>query len=88
MDEHANRSGELLSGPEHPRLLGLLAEQATQTLRRNREDFTDSGAADVSSYLGAVTIDTIGIVQRIEIRNLLPETVRTLLFREPIGAES
>jgi chemotaxis-related protein WspB len=68
-------------------LLGLLAERATETLRRTEEDFTDTGVAVAdTSYLGAVTTDGVGIVQRIEVRNLLPETVRSQLFRERIGS--
>jgi chemotaxis-related protein WspB len=64
-------------------LLGLLAERATETLRRTGDDFSDPGVAvRESPYLGPVTTDEAGIVQRIEIRGLLPEGVRDLLFRE------
>ena len=65
------------------RLLGVLAEQVTETLRRQEEDFTESGVADVATgCLGRVTIDPAGIVQRVEIRNLLSQSVRDLLFQE------
>jgi chemotaxis-related protein WspB len=73
------------SGQTH--LLGVLAEQATETLRRNEEDFTGAGVtAAGASFLGAVTTDSAGIVQRIEIGNLLSESVRGQLFRERAGA--
>jgi len=73
------------SGVAH--VLGLLAERATEVLRRNEEDFTPSGvAADGAPYLGPVTTDGAGIVQRIEIRSLLSESVRDQLFRESVEA--
>lgn len=73
------------SGESHA--LGLLAEHATETLRRNEEDFTDAGLAVTDTpYLGNVTTDASGIVQRIEIQDLLSEGVRNLLFRERIGS--
>jgi chemotaxis-related protein WspB len=68
--------------------LGLLAEQATETLRRNEEDFADAGlAVSDTPYLGNVTTDSRGIVQRVEIQSLLSEGVRDQLFRERIGSE-
>ena len=69
------------SGQEH--LLGVLAEQATETIRRSVEDFAASGvAADDASYLGPVITDSAGIVQRIRIQNLLAEGVGDHLFRD------
>jgi chemotaxis-related protein WspB len=73
------------SGETHP--LGLMAEQATETLRRNEADFTDAGlAVSDTPYLGNVTTDAGGLVQRIEIQNLLSEDLRDRLFRERIGS--
>jgi chemotaxis-related protein WspB len=73
--------------PGETHVLGLLAEQATQTLRRNDADFNDAGlAVSDTPYLGNVTTDAEGIVQRIEIQNLLPEGVRNQLFRGRIGS--
>src|SRR5579872_1360197 len=52
---------------EPPHLLGILAEQVTETLRRDQREFTDPGIADAAhSYLGQITIDSIGIVQKVE----------------------
>ena len=73
--------------PAETHMLGLLAEQATGILRRNEEDFSDAGlAVSDTPYLGNVTTDASGIVQRIEISNLLAESVRSLLFPERMGS--
>ncbi|MEO6276302.1 chemotaxis protein CheW [Roseateles sp.] len=67
-----------------PQLLGLLAEQATQTLRREPADFVPAGVdPDGASYLGPVTSDARGLIQRIDVLRLLPAPVRELLFNEP-----
>lgn len=63
-------------------LLGLIAEKAAATLRREPADFSDSGVAGAEApYLGPVTSDANGLVQRIEVERLLPQAVRELLFR-------
>ena len=69
------------------RLLGVLAEQATDTLRRTEEDFADAGLSGADTpYLGPITTDAAGIVQRIEIQNLLSESLRNQLFLEPTAS--
>ena len=66
-------------------LLGLLAESATETLQRRAEDFAEAGVAvDEAPYLGPVTTDDRGIIQRVEIQRLLPVEIRERLFRQPI----
>ena len=71
--------------PSGNRLLGLLAEHVTETLRRPEKDFEDPGVAVAGAlYLGPVLTDTSGIVQRIEIRDLLTESVCHNLFGEPV----
>ena len=66
-------------------LLGLLAEQATDTIRRDPADFTEPGVAvDTAPYLGPVTMDARGMIQRIEINQLLPAETRDQLFRQPL----
>jgi chemotaxis-related protein WspB len=68
-------------------LLGILAEHATETLRRPEKDFKDSGlTVPGAPYLGPVLIDASGIVQRIEIRKLLPEAICNQLYGEPVGS--
>ncbi len=65
------------------RLLGLLAEKVTQTLRCEAADFRPSGLTlDAAPYLGPVTAGPYGLIQRIEVRQLLPASVRDLLFNE------
>ena len=63
------------------RLLGLLAEQVTETLRRNPEEFPDSGVElPDAPWLGPVASDPGGLVQRIDVAQLLTPDVRALLF--------
>lgn len=70
---------------EEKHLLGLMAEQVTEAIRIDPAAFNDSGV-DVpeASYLGPVTRDVRGIVQRIEVKNLLSETLRNRLFRSTV----
>ena len=71
------------SGGTH--LLGLLAEHATETLRRPEEDFKDSGVKVSSApYLGPVLTDASGIIQRIEIGDLLSESICRQLYGNPV----
>jgi chemotaxis-related protein WspB len=54
------------------RLLGLIAEKATETIRQDALAFVDSGVVnDRTPYLGAVAPDTRGMVQRVDIARLL-----------------
>ena len=63
------------------RLLGLLAEQVTETLRRDPGDFRDSGVGiPEAPWLGPVASDEGGLVQRVEVAQLLLPEVRALLF--------
>jgi chemotaxis-related protein WspB len=72
------------SAQEH--FLALMAEQTTETIRREESDFVPSGVA-VSSvpYLGPVIVEANRIVQRIEIEHLLPAHLREELFTELAG---
>jgi chemotaxis-related protein WspB len=73
------------AGGEH--MLGLIAEKATETFRREPSDFVDSGVTNEHApYLGPVTRDTRGIVQRIDVPSLLPASVRDMLFRPMVTA--
>jgi len=65
------------------RLLGMLVEQATDTLRCAAEEFTSSGIVpDDAPWLGPVRNDARGALQWIRIAAVLPEAVRALLFAE------
>jgi chemotaxis-related protein WspB len=64
-------------------LLGLIAEHATEMLRRHANDFVDSGVKlSEAPYLGPILMDDQSPVQWIYEQRLLPEPVRNLLFSE------
>ena len=66
------------------RLLGLIAERATQTLRREPADFVPSGVtSEGAPYLGPVAADAHGLLQWIDVTTLLPPAVRDVLFSPP-----
>jgi len=63
--------------------LGLIAEQATEMLRRDRKDFVETGLQlGAPDYLGPVLMDGQGAIQWVRDQRLLPEHVRDLLFTE------
>jgi chemotaxis-related protein WspB len=65
--------------------LGLIAEAATETLRREPSDFRTAGITNgAASYLGPVTEDARGLIQWIDVDRLLPEPVRALVFEQPV----
>lgn len=67
---------------EHSPVLGLLLEQATDTLRLPPDAFKASGLeAGLPDYLGPVQRDSQGMIQRIEVSNLLDDAMRALLFQ-------
>ena len=64
------------------RLLGLIAERATELVRRDESEFVPSGVVnDDASYLGPVAADGRGLVQRLDLTRLLPDAVRDILGR-------
>ncbi len=90
---HARRSTRLLVvnypdglGGHHQ--LGLIAEHATETLRREGRDFVETGVKnDGAPYLGPVTEDARGLIQWVRIEKLIPPPVRDLLFNQLAEAE-
>lgn len=71
------------NGAQH--LLGLIAEKATKTVRREPTDFIASGVTNgAAPYLGPVAADESGLVQCIDVPQLLPPSVRDVLFKEPL----
>jgi chemotaxis-related protein WspB len=65
-------------------LLGLILEQATDTLRCNRADFQPYGLDNPQApYLGPVREDPQGLLQWIRVADLLNAQVRGLLFPSP-----
>jgi chemotaxis-related protein WspB len=68
------------SGATH--LLGLIAEKVTETVQREPADFTAPGVT--APHLGPVATDRDGLAHRIEVNQLLPASVRQLLFQQPM----
>jgi len=72
-------------------LLGLIAEHATEMLRKDASEFLDSGIKlSQAPYLGPILMDNHRPVQWIYEQRLLPEPVRDLLFSEsaPLSHET
>ncbi|MNN47270.1 CheW-like domain protein [compost metagenome] len=62
-------------------LLGLILEQATDTLRCDPAEFQPYGLDNQQApYLGPVREDAQGLLQRIGVQDLLSAEVRQLLF--------
>ena len=65
------------------RLLALLLEGATRTIRLNADAFHDAGIDMPNArYLGPVASEAGGLVQWIRVEHLLPDDVKVLLFPE------
>jgi len=66
------------------RLLGLILEQATDTLRCDPADFQPYGLDNRQTpYLGPVRRDEQGLLQWVRVGDLLDDQVRALLFPSP-----
>jgi chemotaxis-related protein WspB len=75
------------NGRPHP--LGLIAEHATEIIRRPTTDFTEPGLKlGGAPYLGPVLMDNQGVIQWVHEQRLLPDRVRDLLFCETVEAGS
>ena len=65
--------------------LGLIAERATDTIRRNPMDFAPSGVSNPDSpYLGPVLSDPKGMIQWVDAGRLLPASLQEMLFTDGI----
>jgi chemotaxis-related protein WspB len=77
----------IVNYPDHRgtnHLLGLIAEHATEMLRKDVNEFLDFGVKlSEAPYLGPILMDNMSSVQLIYEQRLLPEPVRNLLFSEP-----
>jgi len=68
-------------GDGTPRLLGLIAEKATEILRRDPSEFTSTGVSSAAApYLGPVCADARGMIQWVAVDRLLPDSIRAVLF--------
>lgn len=64
-----------------PKLAGVIAERATSTMRRNPDDFVNTGITPgTAPFLGPVLLDDEGVIQWIQEQKLLPEKLRRQLF--------
>lgn len=71
------------SGKLHP--LGLIAERATEVIRRDTGDFGEPGLKfGDAPYLGPVSTDDKGVVQLVHEQRLLNDKVRDILFCETL----
>jgi chemotaxis-related protein WspB len=71
------------TGKKQP--LGLIAEHATEIIRRKREDFIEQGLkGGQPDYLGPVLMDYRGAIHWVQEQHLLPDPVRDVLFCETI----
>ncbi|EHK68031.1 chemotaxis protein CheW [Achromobacter arsenitoxydans] len=71
------------------RLLGLILEQATETVHYDPAAFQPHALDNAEArYLGPVLSDALGMVQSVRVDDLLPLHVRSLLFPPASGAAS
>lgn len=64
-------------------VLGLIAPRVTETMALEPSDFSPAGVdVENAPYLGPVARTSQGLIQRVEVNQLLPATVRDRLFRE------
>lgn len=70
-------------GEKH--LLGLIVEKALETVRRESGEFVSTGlSADGVAGLGPVATDAHGLLQWVDVRKLLPASLRDVLFQEAV----
>ena len=64
-------------------LLGLIAEQVNQTIRKDAEDFASAGVNTPGApYLGGIANEQGSMLQLVDINELLPEHVQNVLFQD------
>jgi chemotaxis-related protein WspB len=68
-------------------LLGLIAERATEAVRREPSDFRATGVTNTTApHLGPVALDAAGPIHWIEVNRLLPASLRASLFQQPLAS--
>ena len=77
----------LIANYPHPdgreRLLGVIVERATEMIAKAPGDFRPPGVVTTAArYLGPITHDPRGIIQRVEIAELLTADLRAALYPE------
>jgi len=62
-------------------VVGLLAEKVTEVMRLHDDEFKKSGVKNnEAKYLGDVVTDNYGMLQRLNISELLPKSAKNMLF--------
>jgi chemotaxis-related protein WspB len=70
-------------------LVGLIAERATETLRREEKDFVDAGIRVATApFFGPVLTDPQGVIQLISPEKIVQESLRAQLFAAPPEVEN
>ncbi|NUQ28380.1 MAG: chemotaxis protein CheW [Acidobacteriaceae bacterium] len=73
----------LADGQDDVRLVGLIAENVTETLQRDPGDFVFSGIeSSRTPYLGPVVMDTRGMIQWVKPAVLLPAPLYGEIFKQ------
>lgn len=68
---------------KQPHILGITAEKVTETIDLKRDDFFSSGITlEEAPYLGAIANKDKKMIQFVEINNLLPKDVQSMLFQD------
>ncbi|HHJ17761.1 MAG TPA: chemotaxis protein CheW [Gammaproteobacteria bacterium] len=68
------------------RILGLLAERVTETIDIDGDSFTSTGLnMEQAPFLGDAARCEAGLVQRISVTELLPESIQSQLFPAEAG---
>jgi chemotaxis-related protein WspB len=68
------------------RVLGLLAERVTETLSVDADGFAETGLnMSAAPYLGRAAHTEQGLLQQVNVADLLPENVKTQLFPAEAG---
>lgn len=73
--------------PGESQLVGLIAERVTDTLRREESEFLDPGVRVATSpFFGPVLMDGAGVVQVINLEQLMAEGLAMLVSGQPLSA--
>lgn len=64
-------------------IVGITAEKVTETININKNDFHASGITlEETRFLGEIAKTKQGVIQYIEIKNILPRKIQLMLFQD------
>lgn len=76
-------------GKNKSHFLGLLAESVTETISIDETAISSTGiVGDIASFVSGVVLNPKGMVQVVDMDKLLPDDVKTLLWRAETGERS